>query len=310
VTFERIKKRWRALFRSEELERDLDAELRFHLESDTAQNLQSGMSAEEARLAALRSFGGVEQSKEECRDARRVKVVRELCQDVRYALRMLRKHPTFTAVSVITLALGIGANTAIFSVVSAVLLRPLPYPEPERLMQIGRSYSGNEVYPASEPKFMFWRDNNQSFEAMAATQGFGSGVNASGGSEPEYVEGIRVSSEFFRVLGVLPATGRIFTKEEDSPSGERVVILTDGLWRRRYAADEKMIGKTVTLNGVNHVVVGILPASFQYTSPADLFMPLRLNPASREGGQNLTVIGRLKRGVSRAQALAEMRLVG
>jgi predicted permease len=310
VTFERIKKRGRALFRNEELERELAAELRFHLESDTAQNLQSGMSAEEARLAALRSFGGVEQSKEECRDARRVKVVRELCQDVRYALRMLRKHPTFTAVSVITLALGIGANTAIFSVVSAVLLRPLSYPEPERLMQIGRSYSGNEVYPASEPKFMFWRDNNHSFEAMAATQGFGSGVNASGGSEPEYVEGIRVSSEFFRVLGVLPATGRIFTKEEDSPSGERVVILTDGLWRRRYAADEKMIGKTVTLNGVNHVVVGILPASFQYTSPADLFMPLRLNPASREGGHNLTVIGRLKRGVSQAQALAEMRLVG
>ncbi|HEY6122409.1 MAG TPA: ABC transporter permease [Pyrinomonadaceae bacterium] len=177
-------------------------------------------------------------------------------------------------------------------------------------MQIGRSYGGNEVYPASEPKFVFWRDNSKSFEAMAATQGFGSGVNVSGGSEPEYVEGIRVSSEFFQVLGVLPATGRIFNKDEDSPSGERVVILTDGLWRRRYGADERMIGKTVTLNGVNHVVVGILPPSFQYTSPADLFMPLRLNPASREGGHNLTVIGRLKRGLTQAQALAEMHLVG
>src|SRR6267142_5289062 len=237
-------------------------------------------------------------------------IMETLLRDIRYGIRSLLKRPGFTAIALVALALGIGANTAIFSVVSAVLLRPLPYPEPERLMQIGRSYGGNEVYPASEPKFIFWRENNQSFEAMAATQGFGSGVNVSGGGEPEYVEGIRVSSEFFRVLGVFPATGRIFTKEEDSPSGERVVILTDGLWRRRYAADEKMIGKTVTLNGVNHVVVGILPASFQYTSPADLFMPLRLDPASREGGHNLTVIGRHKRGLSQAQAMAEMRLVG
>ncbi len=233
-----------------------------------------------------------------------------LLRDIRYGVRSLLKRPGFTAIALVALALGIGANTAIFSVVSAVLLRPLPYPEPERLMQIGRSYGGNEVYPASEPKFIFWSENNQSFEAMAATQGFGSGVNVSGGSEPEYVEGLRVSSEFFHVLGVFPATGRIFTKEEDSQSGERVVILTDGLWRRRYGADERMIGKTVTLNGVNHVVVGILPLSFQYTSPTDLFIPLRLNPASREGGHNLTVIGRLKRGVTQAQALAEMRLVG
>ncbi len=310
MILERIKKRWRALFRREELERELDAELRFHLERDTAQNLQSGMSAEDARLAALRSFGGFEQSKEECRDARGVRVIEELSQDLRYALRILREHPTFTAVSIITLALGIGANTAIFSVVSAVLLRPLPYPEPELLMKIGRSYGGNEVYPASEPKFVFWSDNTQSFQAMAATQGFGSGVNVSGGSEPEYVEGLRVSSEFFNVLGVLPAIGRIFTKEEDSPNGERVVILTDGLWRRSYGADETMVGKTVTLNGVNHVVVGILPPSFHYISPTDLFLPLRLNPASREGGHNLTVIGRLKRDVTKAQALAEMRLVG
>src|ERR1700730_15120743 len=173
VILERIKKRWRALFRRDEIERELDAELRFHLERDTAQNLQSGMDAEEARLAALRSFGGLEQSKEECRDARGVRVIEEVWQDVRYAVRILRKHLAFTAVSVITLALGIGANTAIFSVVSAVLLRPLPYPEPERLMQIGRSYNGNEVYPASEPKFIFLRENNQSFEAMVATQGVG-----------------------------------------------------------------------------------------------------------------------------------------
>jgi putative ABC transport system permease protein len=289
--------RLRSLFRRGRVEAELDEEMRYHLERQIEANIARGMPAEEARYAALRALGGLEQRKEECRDARGIRVLEELSQDLGYALRILRKHPAFTTVSVITLALGIGANTAIFSVVSAVLLRPLPYPEPERLMQVGRSYGGNEVYPASEPKFIFWSENNQSFEAMAATQGFGSGVNVSGGSEPEYVEGIRVSSEFFQVLGVLPPSSRIFTKEEDSPSGERVVILTDGLWRRRYGADERMIGKTVTLNGVNHVVVGILPPSFQYTSPTDLFMPLRLNRASREGGHNLTVIGRLKRAV-------------
>src|SRR4030095_2259282 len=138
-----------------------------------------------------------------------------LWQDLRYGARMLLKKPGFALIAAFTLALGIGANTAIFSVVSAVLLRPLPYPEPERLMQIGRSYGGNEVYPASEPKFIFWRENNQSFEVMAATQGFGSGVHVSGGGEPDYVAGIGLSAEFFRVLGVLPVAGRIFTKEED-----------------------------------------------------------------------------------------------
>ncbi|MCS6806173.1 MAG: ABC transporter permease [Acidobacteriota bacterium] len=233
-----------------------------------------------------------------------------LWQDLRYGARMLLKNPGFTAVAVVTLALGIGANTAIFSVVNAVLLRPLPYPQPERLMVIGRTYTGSDVYPASEPKFLFWRDHNQSFEAMAAVQGIGSGLNLSGEAEPEYVTGIQVSADFFRVLGVSPALGRGFTKEEDSPQGERVVILSDGLWRRRFGQDAGLIGKTVTLNSESYTVVGVLPPGFQFTAPFDVLVPLRLNPASRSEAHNFMVIGRLKPGVTEVQARAEMKLVG
>src|SRR6266851_914390 len=192
-----IWRRLRSLGQRKAAKQEIDDELRFHIEQRTAENIAAGMLPDEAARESRKRFGNLQSIREKCRDLRGASFGGELWQDIRFGARQLRKNPGFTAVAVLTLALGIGANTAIFSVVSAVLLRPLPYPEPERLMQIGRSYSVNEVYPASEPKFMFWRDNNHSFEAMAATQGFGSGVNASGGSEPEYVEGIRVSSEFF-----------------------------------------------------------------------------------------------------------------
>jgi predicted permease len=231
-----------------------------------------------------------------------------LWQDLRYGLRMLAKHRGFAAVAVLTLALGIGANTAIFSVVNAVMLRPLPYPQPERIMQISPEWLA-DFAGVSPPKFNFWREHAQSFEAMAATQGIGSGVNLAGGNEPEYVPGLRVSVDFFRALGVNPAIGRGFTKEEDSPTGERVVILSDGLWRRRFSASQEIIGKTVSLNAENYTVVGVMPPRFQYFSPMDVFIPMRTNPASRDEGHNYTVIGRLKPGVTSAQARADAQLV-
>src|SRR6185436_6754620 len=147
-------------------------------------------------------------------------------------------------VAVLTLALGIGANTAIFSVVNAVLLRPLPYPHPEQLMWVGQRFSGS-MAAAGEPKFLYWRDNNQSFEAMAATQYLGGGCNLAGGDEAEYVDGVRVSVDFFRVLGVNPAIGRTFTPEEGTTGSEPAVILSDGLWRRRFAAAPSLIGNAI-----------------------------------------------------------------
>ena len=230
-----------------------------------------------------------------------------LFKDIRYGIRSLLKRPGFTAIAVITLALGIGANTAIFSVVNAVLLRPLPFPEPERVMQIGPEWP-SAFTKASQPKFSFWRENSQSFEAMAAITGIGSGVNLAGGDEAEYVPGIKVSVDFFRVLGVNPALGRSFSKEEDSPAGERVVIVSDGLWQR-FGADANIIGKPVMLNGEGYTVVGVMPQGFHYTTLADVFVPLRTSPGTRDEGHNYTVIGRLKPGVTRSRAAADMQVV-
>lgn len=183
-------------------------------------------------------------------------------QDLRYGVRMLMKNPVFTLIAVLTLALGIGANAAIFSVVNAVLLRPLPYPESERLMWIGQVYGGNQQ-GAGEPKFLFWHEHSQLFESMAATSGFGgAGGNLAGGSEAEYVDGIRVSHDFFRVLGVEPALGRAFTEAEDLPGGERVAILSDALWHRSFAADKSVIGKSVSLNDESITIIGLCRQNF------------------------------------------------
>ncbi len=233
-----------------------------------------------------------------------------LWQDLRYGVRMLLKKPGFTLVAVMTLALGIGANTAIFTVVNAVLLRPLPYPGAEKLMEAGRAYTGSdEVNALSEPKFVFLRDNNQSFEAVTATQEMGSNTYLADESQSEYIRGWRVSADFFRVLGVLPARGRGFTNDEDSPGGENVVILSDGLWRRRFGSDTGIIGKTISLNGNACAVVGIMPPGFEYFGAQDVFVPMGVNPASKNEGHNWTVIGRLKPGVTTDQARSELNLL-
>ncbi len=232
-----------------------------------------------------------------------------LLQDLRYGFRMLSKKPGFTLIAVMTLALGIGATTAIFTVVNAVLLRPLPYAEPDRIMALWPDRPGSSFSGVSESKFVFWREQSQSFDGVAATTGIGSGVNLSGGNEPEFVSGVRVSADFFRVLGVHPAIGRDFTQEEDSPSGERVVILTDGLWRRRFGGDPALLGKPVAINAKDYTVVGVMPPVFRYGEQVDLLVPMRTNPASRDEGHNYTVLARIKPGVSQAQADADMKVV-
>jgi putative ABC transport system permease protein len=231
----------------------------------------------------------------------------EMLQDLRYGVRMLLKQPGFTIVAILILALGIGANTAIFTVVNAVLLRPLPYPQSERLMEVGRAFRGSkDVSAVSEPKFIFLRDNTRTFEALAATQGMGPNTRLSDENQTEFIRGVYVSSEFFAVLAQAPAQGRGFSRDEDSPTGERVVILGDGIWRRRFGADSGIIGKTITLDGLSHTVVGVMPPDFEYLRPQDVFVPIRVNPASRNEGHNWTVIGRLKQGINQDQARSEL----
>ncbi|HKC84987.1 MAG TPA: ABC transporter permease, partial [Blastocatellia bacterium] len=192
-----------------------------------------------------------------------------LWQDLRYGARMLLKKPGFTLIAILTLALGIGANTAIFTIVNAVLLRPLPYPESERLVEIGRVFSGSDAAGAlNGPKFVFLRDHAQSFEAIAGDTR-GSDLYLSDGGEAEYVGQQRVTADFFRTLGVAPAVGRGFTAKEDSPSGERVVILGGELWRRRFGANGEIIGRKIALSGVAYTVVGVMPPWFEYDGHPD-----------------------------------------
>ncbi len=230
-----------------------------------------------------------------------------LWQDLRYGARMLLKHPSFTLVGIITLALGIGATTAIFSVVNAVLLRPLPYPKSEELMQLGRGFAGSEIVSDLSPqKFFFLRDHAQSFVALAATAEMGPNVTLTNEQQTEFVRGFWVTADFFRALGVAPAFGRGFTAEEDSPGGERVAILSDEFWRRRFGADATIIGKTITLNDRAHTVIGITPLGFEYFGVQDVFVPARFGQASENNGHNWTVIGRLKPGNTPEQARAEL----
>ncbi len=314
MTFERIKKRWRALFRKEELERDLDAELRFHVERETAQNLRSGMDQDEARYAALRSFGGIEQSKEECRDARNVRLIEEFWQDLRYGLRMLMKKPGFALVAILTLALGIGANTAIFSVVNALLLRPLPYMEAERLVLLSERSREGERLDASYPNFADWRARAQSFVGMAAT--YTRNFNLTGVEKPARLDVRVVNWNFFQLLGVNPQLGRLFTEADDHYGAARTVMFSHELWQTRFGGEAKVIGKTIVLDGDSYTVIGVLPPGFEYFAPADVYLPseLFLAPdsglANRGSSADLHAVARLKPGVTVEQANSEMAMLG
>jgi hypothetical protein len=207
----KLKMRFRALFFKSKLEEELDDEVRFHLEREIEENIARGVSPEEARLAAVRSFGGVERVKEESRDERGIRFLEEVWQDLRYGARMLWKNPGFTLVSVITLALGIGANTAIFSVVNAVLLRPLPFAEPERLVMVwlkGTAEKGGDRISLSVADLLDWRAQNRSFESVGAFQN--AAYNYIGGESPERVRAAGVTANFFTTLGAQPALGRTF----------------------------------------------------------------------------------------------------
>jgi predicted permease len=221
---------------------------------------------------------------------------------------MLKTQPGFTLIAVITLALGIGATTAIFSVVNAVLLRPLPYPDADRLLYVGQQYRSG-LAGSGEPKFLFWREQSNSFEALAAYSSFGgAGGNLSGGNEPEFVRGLRVSEDFFRVLGVYPASGRAFTTAEDTPGSARVAIVSDGLWRRRFGENPELIGQTVLVNDRPVTIVGIMPPHFRLGFTADLLVPMQARPTANYD-PNATVIGRLKPDVTIDQARAELKVI-
>jgi putative ABC transport system permease protein len=308
--------RLRSFFRRSQVEQELDEELLYHLDRQIEENIAKGMTPEEARYAALRAMGGVERRKERRRNIRRVRLIEDLAQDLRYGLRTLRKSPGFTAVAALTLALGIGANTAIFSVVNAALLRPLPYEAPDRLVVIWGTHPQVGREEASLPDFVDWREQSQSFERMAATLGWS--FSLTGGEEPERLIGAYITADFFPLLGIKPVLGRDFLPEEFQPGARPVVVLSHGLWQRRFGSTSDLVGRSITLNGLDYTVVGIAPNhfrlpnsiapnQFRLPSSAEFWVPLTWQADRRS--DYLAVIGRLKPGVNITQARAEMNTI-
>jgi putative ABC transport system permease protein len=299
-------------------ESEIVEELAHHLEDHYEELLAGGASPQEARAIALSSLSGegllerglgrVERrgaAEPAVFGARRRNMIGDLWQDARYGLRVMRNSPGFALIAVLTLALGIGANTAIFSLVHGILMRPLPYREPGRLVLLKQSYPqmGSDVFPLSHANFAMYRDQNSVFEAMAAYTV--SGLNLTGTSEPERLRISNVTVDFFSLLGVEPTLGRAFRPEEDVPNGSFVCVLSYGFWQRRFAGDPEILGRALSLNNVPAEVIGVMPRGFEFPEPGiDLWIPVGLNP-QRRSPFYLSTIARLKPGVGPDEAAAE-----
>ena len=318
----KLYRRLRALFRKDELNQQLSDELAFHVAKQTEQNLAAGMSAEEARYAALRKFGGVEQVKEDCRDSWGVRFVDTLLQDIRLAIRMLAKNPGFTAVAILTLAIGIGANTAIFSLIDAVMLRMLPVPRPEELRLVRMAESAR------------WRAKatlsftNALWEQVRDRQDVFSGVFAWGddrfdlaqGGAVHYVNGIWVSGDFFKTLELRPAAGRLITASDDQRGCPGAAVLSYGFWQEHYGGAPSAIGSTLSLSTHPFEVVGVAPPGFygmDVGSKFDVAIPI-CAAALFDGKESrldhrswwwLSVAGRIKPGVSLSQLTARLKVL-
>ena len=312
--------RLRGMFRRERLDQDLDEELRAHLEMRAADNLAAGMSPEQARQEAQKRFGNTALLKEDTREVDIVGWLEEAARDFRHALRMLLRNPGFTVVAVLTLALGIGANTAIFSVINSVLLHPLPYHDPDNLVMVWESNSQhrNPHNTVSPPNFLDWQSRNTVFSSMAFV--FDERDNLTGNGEPQEVVVQDVSASFFSLLGVDPIIGPGFTPENGQPGHANVVILSYGLWKERFAGDPAVVGKSILLNGHPETVVGVAPQNFNWFikdgsltgAKPQMWSPF-VFPQSfhdhKQIGRFMTVVARLHPGATHSQAKTQMNAI-
>ena len=311
----RIGEAWhrvRSVIGRDVIERGLDEEIRFHIDQQTEKNIRAGMAPAEARRQALIKFGGTERIKENTRDEFRPAFFEDFVRDLRYGARALRRAPGFTAVAALTLALGIGANTAIFSVVNTVLLKPLSYREPERLVFVWeRNIAiGKDRDLVAPPNYLDWQAQHAVFDALGAYR-FG-GFAMTGAGEPESVTAIFLSSSMFRVLGVEPLVGRTYSQDEEKKR-DRVVVLRHEFWQRRFGGDRSIVGKSITLADTPCIVIGVMPPEFRFPdgNPGDMYSPLIFAANELQGRRvhSLTVVGRLKEGVTIEAASAHMTAV-
>ena len=300
----------RALVRRTRADAELDLELRDHIERQTKANMGRGLSEAEARRQALLDFGGVERFREETRDTRAFQWIDTALQDARYALRGLRRAPSFAIVAVATLGLGIGATTAVFTVVDRVLLRPLPFRQSNQLYAL--SYLPADLPFVIAPGlldlfYLSYHDRQRSFEHVAAYRR--SEFTLSGNGEATRISGAFVAADFWPLLGISPARGRAFLAEEDRPGAPHVVVISDKLWRDRFSADDRIVGRVLALDGDSYVVIGVAPPGFSFPGSADLWAPLAIR-LQANNSSFLTVLARLRDSVTSVQARAELDALG
>jgi len=306
------------LFAKDRRDRDFAQEMASHLQLHIDENLRAGMSPEQARRVAIMKLGGVEQTKDNYRERRGLPLVEVFLQDLRFGARMLRKNPGFTLVAVLTLALGIAANSTIFSFVNAILYAKPPVSDPDRLAVV---YGLNPIHmwgpglsPVSAPNYFTWKRENKVFSELAASNPYNS-LNLTGDGDPERVSAIRVTADYFSVLGATPELGRTFATGEDGDGQEHVVVLSHRLWERKFGSDPSLIGKAIRLNGEPYTVIGVMPIQFRLMSfLGDLWIPLVLKEsqqtATAREERDLYLFGRLKPGVSLDLAQANIKTLG
>jgi putative ABC transport system permease protein len=310
-----MRERWYRLLsvvRRDAIEDGLNEEMRFHIDQQTEKNIRRGMTPVEARRQALVRFGGVERLKEDTRDEFRPAFSEDFLRDLRYGARALRRAPGFTFVATLTLALGIGANTAIFSVVNTVLLKPLSYREPDRLVFVWERNTaiGKDRDLVAPPNYLDWKAQNAVFDGLGAYRSGGFALTGAG--EPESVTAMFLSSSLFRVLGVEPLVGRVYTEEEEKKK-DRVVVLRHEFWQRRFGGDRSIVGKSITLADTPNIVIGVMPPEFRFPegNPTDMYSPLIFSASDLSGRRlhSLTVVGRLKDDVTIEAASANMSAI-
>jgi predicted permease len=296
-------------FRKNKLEHQLDKELLFHIEQHEQDLIARGQSPQDAHRNARLALGGPEQVKEKCRDARGTRWLEDLAQDTHYALRTFRQKPAFAAISILVLALGVGATTLMFGVINGVLLQPLAFPQPEQLLTLhGHVPEFGEFWGYSYPDFNDIRRESRSLEIGAWTYG---GGTVSRPGEPEVLSGLRVSSEFFSILKTRAQAGRLFRPDEDKPGAPPVAVISDALWRRRFAANPATIGATITFDGRAVTIVGVTPPGFQLYRDVDIYTPVGSSVEPRlqfRRSHFLHVLGRLRSGATVPQAQSELAL--
>lgn len=301
--------RLRALLFRKSVETELDDELRFHLEREAEKYVRAGASPEEARRRARLALGGVEQMREECREARDVSFLEKTIQDLRFSLRVLRRSPGFTCIAVLTLALGVGANTAIFSVIDCVLLKPLPFKDPAQLVSLRETESAPGDYPLDGADYLDWQAQNKTFASMSLySYGFARSFSSGGEAAPESAAVVSTQATFFDTLGVQPLAGRSFAMDEDAAGRNHVMVISDGFWRSHFGGQASAVGQSVQLNGEAFTVIGVMPAGFNFPASTDLWIPFDMTDPLMHNRHShwANALGRVKRGVTIESARADL----